>query len=61
LALGISTIFAIGVVWLSVSAGLPLIDAFIVGVIPFIPGDVLKTYAAYFVAERYISPDQGDT
>ena len=60
LALGIGTIFAIGMVWLSVSAGLPLVDAFIIGVIPFIPGDVLKTYAAYFIAERYISPEKGD-
>jgi biotin transport system substrate-specific component len=59
-ALGTGIIYAIGMVWLSVSAGLPLIDAFIVGVIPFIPGDVLKAYAAYFVAERYISPEKGD-
>jgi biotin transport system substrate-specific component len=58
--LGTGTIYAIGMAWLSVSAGLSLIDAFIVGVIPFVPGDALKAYAAYFVAERYLSPEQGD-
>jgi biotin transporter BioY len=38
--------------WLSYSASISLTAAFLIGVIPFIPGDVVKGYAVYLIAER---------
>jgi biotin transporter BioY len=38
--------------WLSFSAGLSLTTAFLIGVLPFIPGDVVKGYAVYLIAGR---------
>jgi biotin transport system substrate-specific component len=49
---GSASIYILGTVWLAVSAGLPLYEALIIGVIPFIPGDILKAYAAYLIADR---------
>ena len=49
---GTVSIYAFGTAWLSFSAGLPLYEALIIGVIPFIPGDILKAYAAYLIADR---------
>ncbi|KUK99606.1 MAG: biotin transport system substrate-specific component [Candidatus Methanomethylophilaceae archaeon] len=52
LILGNMVIYAFGVVWLSVSASMPLLEAAIIGVLPFIVGDAVKTFAAYQVGKR---------
>jgi biotin transport system substrate-specific component len=49
---GSASIYALGTTWLAFSAGLPLYEALIIGVIPFIPGDILKAYVAYLIADR---------
>jgi biotin transport system substrate-specific component len=49
---GLSVIFLCGMVWLSYTAGISLIAAFLIGVLPFIPGDVVKGYAVYLIAGR---------
>ncbi|HUU75841.1 MAG TPA: biotin transporter BioY [Methanoregulaceae archaeon] len=41
-----------GMAWLSASAGLLLWEAFLLGVIPFIAGDMLKAFAAFKIARR---------
>ncbi len=50
--LGLAIIFLCGMIWLSVSAGLSLPMAFLIGVLPFIPGDAVKGYAVYLIAGR---------
>jgi biotin transport system substrate-specific component len=45
-------IYAGGVAWLMYSLGTGLIPAVISGVLPFVPGDVIKIYAAYMIAKR---------
>ncbi len=45
-------IFTIGVVQLSVVLRLPLDKAVIIGLLPFIPGDILKIAVASFVARK---------
>jgi biotin transport system substrate-specific component len=49
---GTSIIYVCGVAWLMYSLTLELSPAVISGVLPFIPGDVIKIYAAYMIAER---------
>jgi biotin transport system substrate-specific component len=49
-------IYAIGAGWLAFSTGMSLLQATIVGVLPFLPGDVVKAYAAHVIAKR-IPPD----
>lgn len=50
--LGLAIIFACGMAWLSVSAGISLSTAFLIGVLPFIPGDAVKGYAVWLIAGR---------
>ena len=45
-------IYACGVAWLLLSEGLTLPAAFLVGVLPFLPGDVLKIAAVFLLGER---------
>lgn len=45
-------IYALGTAWLSVSTGMPPAAAFMIGVIPFIPGDILKAAAALAIGKR---------
>jgi biotin transport system substrate-specific component len=45
-------IYACGVAWLMVSAGLSLPAAFLVGVLPFLPGDILKCAGVFLLGER---------
>ncbi|NLX49798.1 MAG: biotin transporter BioY [Methanospirillum sp.] len=45
-------IYACGAGWLALSAGASLPAAVGVGVLPFLPGDALKTAAAYALGER---------
>jgi len=49
---GVILVDACGVVQLSLVTGLPLRHALTVGVIPFIPGDMLKVAAAAFLLQR---------
>jgi biotin transport system substrate-specific component len=49
---GTLVIYIFGVAWLEYSLALGLIPAMISGVLPFIPGDVIKIYAAYTIAKR---------
>ncbi len=41
-----------GVVWLSYSASIPLLQAILLGVAPFLIGDTLKAAAAYTIGKR---------
>ena len=45
-------ILSCGMAWLCISAGLLLWEAFLVGFLPFIAGDILKAFAAFSIAER---------
>ena len=49
---GTGIIYVCGVAWLMYSLTAGLIPAVISGVLPFIPGDVIKIYAAYTIAKR---------
>lgn len=50
-SLGVGTIYLLGVPWLALIADLSLKEAIVTGLIPFIPGDILKSVAAILVAE----------
>jgi biotin transport system substrate-specific component len=52
MAAGLSALYACGVAWLSFSTGLSLELALLLGVVPFIPGDILKAAAASLVTDR---------
>ncbi len=52
LVLGDGVILLCGMVWLTTSTGISLTAAFLIGVIPFIPGDIVKGYAVWLIAER---------
>ena len=41
-----------GAVWLSYSASIPLLQAILIGVAPFVVGDTLKAAAAYTIGKR---------
>jgi len=45
-------IYAIGAFWLSFSTGMLLIQAVLVGILPFLPGDLVKAYAAHAIGRR---------
>ncbi len=45
-AVGHAIIFALGVPWLAVAADLSLVDALYAGLVPFIPGGILKALLA---------------
>jgi biotin transport system substrate-specific component len=49
---GTVIIYVCGVTWLMYSLPTRLIPAVISGVLPFIPGDMIKIYAAYMIAKR---------
>jgi biotin transport system substrate-specific component len=49
---GTLIIYIFGVAWLMCSLAIGLVPAVISGVIPFIPGDVIKVYATYRIAQR---------
>lgn len=49
---GEGIIFLLGVLWLSCSAGIPLPAAVLIGVLPFIPGDIVKGYAVLLISRR---------
>lgn len=41
-----------GVMWLFISTPMGLIESFLLGMVPFIPGDCVKSAAAFLIAER---------
>lgn len=49
---GTSIIYVCGTAWLMYSLGMGLIPAAMAGVLPFIPGEVIKMYAAYTIEKR---------
>jgi len=53
LALGTLIILACGSTWLSISTGMKMWEAFLIGMFPFLPGDALKAYGAHFIAARF--------
>jgi biotin transport system substrate-specific component len=52
LAIGTLVTLFFGMIWLMFSAGMSLVPAFVVGVLPFIPGGALKAGVVYLIAER---------
>jgi len=49
-------VYAFGAAWLVLSTGMPLTAAVVVGVLPFLLGDALKTAAAYTLGGRLEAP-----
>ncbi len=49
---GLTIIFLLGMVWLSFSTGMTMAAAFLVGVLPFLPGDAVKGAAVFAIARR---------
>lgn len=49
-------VYAFGAGWLVLSAGMTLSAAFAVGALPFLPGDAVKTAAAYLIGGRLEEP-----
>jgi biotin transport system substrate-specific component len=52
LAAGTGIIYACGVAWLLLSAGISLPAAVLIGVLPFLPGDILKGAGVFLLGER---------
>lgn len=52
LTVGTLAIYICGVAWIVHSTGLGIAVAIAAGVLPFIPGDIIKAAAAYLVARR---------
>jgi biotin transport system substrate-specific component len=46
MSIGTTLIYTCGVAWLALAASLPLSDALLFGLWPFLPGDILKLIAA---------------
>ena len=45
-------IYVGGISWLSISTGISLSTAVLVGAIPFLPGDIIKAAAAFVIGEK---------
>jgi biotin transport system substrate-specific component len=45
-------IYTIGAGWLAFSTGMSLLQATIIGVLPFLPGDAVKAWAAHAIGKR---------
>jgi len=45
-------IYAFGAGWLAFSTGMSLLQATIIGVLPFLPGDAVKAWAAHAIGKR---------
>jgi biotin transport system substrate-specific component len=54
LVCSIALIYASGIVWLCGSTGVDIATGVLIGLVPFIPGDILKVSAAYLIAERLL-------
>lgn len=49
---GIVVVYLFGSIWLSYITGIGIVKAIVVGVLPFIPGDLIKAAAATIIASR---------
>jgi biotin transport system substrate-specific component len=49
---GTGVIYATGIAWLMFSLGSGLLPAITMGLVPFIPGEVVKVYSAYVIEKR---------
>jgi biotin transport system substrate-specific component len=49
---GTIIIYIFGVAWLMYSLAIGVVPAVISGMLPFIPGDAIKVYATYRIAQR---------
>ena len=47
-----AAIYACGIAWLMASTGMGLLPAVLAGMLPFLPGDAVKGFAAYRIAGR---------
>ena len=47
-------IYSCGVLWLVISTGMGLQAGLLVGLAPFVPGDIVKAYGAYLIGERLL-------
>jgi biotin transport system substrate-specific component len=52
IAAGLAIILLLGMVWLTFSTGMTMTAAFIIGVLPFLPGDAVKGAAVFVIARR---------
>ena len=52
LVLGTLIIYTFGISWLLYSTGMGIVAALVIGMLPFILGDVAKASAAYLIAQR---------
>jgi biotin transport system substrate-specific component len=52
IAAGLMIIFLAGMFWLSFSTGMTMAAAFVIGVLPFLPGDAVKGAAVFVIARR---------
>jgi biotin transport system substrate-specific component len=52
LAAGTLIIYLCGILWMVSSTGMTVAGALALGVLPFIPGDILKAAAAYLIERR---------
>ena len=52
LVLSTMIIYICGIAWLCGSTGIGIAAGLLIGLVPFIPGDILKVSAAYLIAER---------
>ncbi|WFN34854.1 biotin transporter BioY [Methanogenium sp. S4BF] len=52
IAAGTLIIYFFGITWMSYSTGMALAQAVLLGMVPFIAGDVLKGIAAFIIGER---------
>ncbi len=50
--LGTAICYALGTIWLSFSAHMNFMQAFFIGVIPYIPADMIKIIIAYTIGQR---------
>jgi biotin transport system substrate-specific component len=50
-------IYTLGAGWLAFSTGMSLLQATIIGVLPFLPGDAVKAWAAHGIGKRIPSRD----
>ncbi len=51
---GVFIVYLIGAIWLSFSLGLGWKETLLTGVLPFIPGDAMKVFAASIVAQSVL-------
>ncbi len=45
-------IYLFGISWMTISTGMTLYSAILIGMLPFLVGDAIKAFAAYLIAKR---------